>query len=84
MKYFKTRYRHYNSNHIEEIEADRESDSSIWINGERRAKRTEHDNYFRTYQEAKDWLIEEATKEIRTHESRLTNANNLRSEYFKL
>lgn len=55
MKYYKV-ITHYAE--VEEIEVDRESDSSIWINSRRVAKKSNYDCYFLTIKEAKQYLMD--------------------------
>jgi len=43
---------------IEVVEVERETDSSIWVNGNRFSKRGAWKSYFNTFEEAKAALIE--------------------------
>jgi hypothetical protein len=42
---------------IEEVEVERESKSSVWINGRRNAKRSDYHNYFDTWLDAKQAIV---------------------------
>lgn len=50
--------RHDLSARIDEIEVDRETDSSIWVNGRRLAKFTEWHNHYDTWDKAHTALME--------------------------
>lgn len=49
---------------IETVEVERETDKSVWINGQRNAKRTDWFNYWNTFIEAKNHLMIVAEKKI--------------------
>lgn len=61
MKYYKTdnlsRYAYLDKVKISEIEVDRDSESSIWIDGKRHSKNTEYYMYHPTYSSAKHYII---------------------------
>ena len=59
---------------IEKIEVERESKDSIWINGRRNAKRAGYENHFKTFEEAKNWLIQVAEDEKNKFERDLDQA----------
>jgi hypothetical protein len=63
---------------IEEIELkiEKETDSTMWVNGKRMAKYTELYCYFKTYDEAKNYLILMQNQKIRTIELSLKIAQN--------
>jgi hypothetical protein len=45
---------------IEMVEVDRETDSSVFIDGYRRAKRSSYDNFFDTWEDAHAYLLKKA------------------------
>lgn len=60
---------------IQEIEVEKETDASVWVNGSRRAKRSMTEAYFGTWDEAYDYLlhvanlrIEDARKNVERYE----------------
>ena len=52
------------SRSIKNVEVERETKSSIWINGRRLAKRTKFENYFDTFDAAKNYLVNVASKKL--------------------
>lgn len=77
MKKFRTWY----DTRIEEVEVTRETEQSVFLpagtrfhkNGERReAKRSDHMNYFDTWDEARDFLIDREKDAIRGHQNDIT------------
>ena len=72
---------------IEEVEVDRETDVSVFIEKQRHAKRSSYYNYFDTWDEAKDFLLKKATGEAEKYRrllevanGRLGNIRGLRNE----
>ena len=63
-KYVADLYGHYNP--VVEVEVERETESSVWIDGRKKAKRSTYLNYFDTYDEAKDRLLIRAKAEHST------------------
>ena len=51
---------------IQKKEVERETESSIWIDGVRSAKKSMWDNYFDTYDEAKEFLLRASKNRVRT------------------
>ena len=45
---------------IERVEIERETESSVWIGDRRRAKRSEYESYWDSWEEARSYLIEKA------------------------
>lgn len=56
MKVYRTKW----DERIEDVEAERMTDKSVWINGTRNAVRTGYNNYFASWDEAKSFLVEKA------------------------
>lgn len=56
---------------IEKVEIDRETDTSVWLKGEKHSvrKNTSWDNYHDTFEEAKEFLRQQELKDIRNYES---------------
>lgn len=59
---------------IETVEVERETEASVWINGQRNAKRTEYHSYFDTFAEAKQHLLDLAEKSVNSAQLRLERA----------
>ena len=49
---------------ITPVEIEKETEVSVWVNGHRNAKRSEWDNYYDTWQEAKDALQNRAQQQV--------------------
>lgn len=49
---------------IQKYECERETESSLWINGDRYLKKTSCDNYFGTWEEAWQYIFERASMNI--------------------
>jgi hypothetical protein len=49
---------------IRKIEIERETGSSVWINGRRNSKQSNHHSYFNTFDEAKQHLLKKAQRKI--------------------
>lgn len=64
MKFYKARNSTWDTTKIEEVEVERATPDSVWINGRRNAKRSGYDNYFDSHDEAKAFLLEKATNEM--------------------
>ena len=56
---------------IIEVEVERKSESSVWINGNRRAIRSSYENYFDTAEECKAFMLREAEAVLKSAEDRL-------------
>jgi hypothetical protein len=52
------------STNISEVDVERESGSSVWIAGRRHAKRSEWENYFDTWEQAHQFLLDLAQEEV--------------------
>lgn len=74
-----TKYRAvtYGCKPIAIVQIDRETDSSIWIDGSRKSKISENEGYFDIYSDARDYLITKIVKKIRAIEFRLDNQKKL-------
>ena len=74
MKKYKVRLstRWSNDAEIEEVEVEKETDKSIWINGNRCAKVTDYASYFNTWERA--WLA------LNTSQQRYSNSLKERYE----
>jgi hypothetical protein len=59
---------------IEPVQVEKETASSVWINGRRNAKRTSYENYFDTWEEAKEFLTEYAENMLATARRSLETA----------
>ena len=61
---------------IEEVTVERETESSVWINGRRSAKRSSYDNYFDTWREAHECILLIAKKKLRSAKMRVSAAED--------
>lgn len=59
---------------IGKIEIERETESSVWINGRKHSKRSSWDNYFPTREEAKDFLFKDACEKVEKADKKLYEA----------
>lgn len=72
---------------ISPVEVERETESNVWINGRRRAKLTEYESYFDSFEKARAHLLERAEVHVAGCRSALAmaeefaeQARNLRDE----
>ena len=56
---------------IKRKDIDRATESSVWIDGRRRARRSGYENYFDTWDEAHAFLLDAAEKSLNLARSRL-------------
>jgi hypothetical protein len=75
-KYLIKSWNYHKERPILEIEIERETASSIWINGSRELKITQYRKYFDTFEDAKKYLINKT-------KSTILNANNSIERYKK-
>jgi hypothetical protein len=72
------------SSGIEQVEVVRETESSVFVmygtKERRESKRTDYHNFHDTYENAIQWYIEGAIKEIHSAKSRLESAEKILSE----
>jgi hypothetical protein len=68
---------HYLRAEIKAVEVERETDSSVWINGHRMAKETGWDKYHDYWESAKAHLIVMAVFEVENAERKLVKAKKL-------
>jgi len=61
---------------IEPVEVDRETDCYLFIGGRRIAKESTGESYFRTREEAKNWLYQCQSNEVDALEVRLRSARD--------
>lgn len=47
----------YGTAEVYPVEVDRETGSSVWVGGRRRAKRSDHESYFDTWEEARNYVL---------------------------
>ena len=69
---------------IKAVDVDKETDKSVWINGERKAKDSEYMTYFDTHEQAKKQLIDQQKGYIRSLETRIENAREVLIKMEKL
>ena len=63
-------------NQIYEVEVERETENSVWINGRRSAKQTSDACYFDTWEEARDYKLSNAQDEVERARSALERAKS--------
>jgi hypothetical protein len=83
MKYWKARHGGWNKP-LEEIEVEKETESTVWIDGRRNAKVSTYDNFFPTKEKAIEWLISQATHDVVSSSTKLDNANRQLAQYLEL
>lgn len=59
---------------IKPVKVERVSDASVWIGGHRRARRSEYQSYYSTWQEAASALITAAESKVADHQRYLDDA----------
>lgn len=60
---------------IEIVECDKETESSVWIKGRRNNKRSSYENYFDTFDEAREFCLYSAVKKVVSAQRALEEAN---------
>ena len=65
---------HYCSKMIEEVLVERESESSVWVGGNRLAKMSTYDCYFDTWIQAKQHLVLKFQSKVDSARGRLNSA----------
>lgn len=63
------------SNTIEEIEVERETESSVWVRGKRKSK-WGYEGYFDTWEGAREFLLGRADEELKSARRRLQDAQS--------
>ena len=71
------------TNEIKELEADRVTEKTVWINGRRNRKSGYYYEYFTTKEEAVLFLRDRLVKEIKSIENRLLRAKQALSDLEK-
>ena len=72
IKYQTSKYRY--KVFINAVEVERETDTSVWVEGSRSAKRSSMDNYFDTWTEAHQFLLERAEDSVEIRRDHLALA----------
>lgn len=76
----KTKYRtDFWKNNIEmkEFDITKETDSYFWVGKTKYKKSTNHESFFDTFEDAQQYLIEEAEKRIQETQNRIENDTQL-------
>ena len=60
---------------VKPVFVDRDTDKSVYIKGRRHAKRGNWDNYYNTFEEAKDAMVSKARANVKGCTMRLQEAN---------
>jgi hypothetical protein len=66
----------WGKNLIERVAVEKETESSVWINGRRNAKKTDYHSYFDTWDDAKRHLLTVAEKKVVGIRLNLERAND--------
>lgn len=61
---------------IEEVEIDRETEASVWVDGRLFQKKSRYCQYWDTWQEAHQYLLVKAEKLLQSYRLRLEQAEN--------
>lgn len=61
---------------VDIVECDRETDSSVFVDGKRRAKESAHECYFDSFDEAKAWLLDRAERRVQAARIALQRAQD--------
>lgn len=83
MKYYKAKSTTFGTP-IVSVEIERVTESSVFINGRRRAKFSDYESYFETFEYAKKWLMERAERKIQSASYQLSLANEEYKKYSEL
>jgi hypothetical protein len=59
---------------VEIVECERETASCVWINGRKSNKRSSYENFFDTFEEAKQCCIDDCEKTVASARHRLEGA----------
>lgn len=62
----------YSHGILTEVEIEKETEASVWVNGCRYAKVSNNYRFFNSHSEAKEWAIGQMETKIKGAESRLT------------
>ena len=76
MKYRTARYLFGDRKLIDEIEIERETDTSVWVNGRRHLKTSDMFQYWDTWDEAFEYLRDKAHQKISGIRNELTRAQD--------
>lgn len=78
MKVYKARSYGYGPNiyPIEEMDADRITETSVFIRGFWHRRMSKHDGYFETYSDAREWLLLKANHEVNKLRERLKDVES--------
>lgn len=71
-----TYYGTSHSNKITAVEIERETETSVWIDGQRRQKRSSYENYWDTWDEAYAHILGKAERKAVSARIHLNTANN--------
>lgn len=69
---------------IKEVESERQSDKSLWINGNRHNWISDWNAFFLTYSDAKNYLIKHWESEVNSAQRNLNNKNEKLSKVREL
>jgi hypothetical protein len=85
MKKYKTSACRWNIDaRIEEIEVERATTASVWINGRRNAKVTDYDMYHDTWDEAQSYLFRKCNEKIENAKRKILELEKARQKVLAL
>ncbi|MFC0667045.1 hypothetical protein ACFSKY_22420 [Azotobacter chroococcum] len=61
---------------VEIVECERATDSSVFVNGKRRAKESANERYLDSFDEAKSWLLDRADRRLQAARNALQRAQD--------
>lgn len=64
-------------NDIRTVEVERETEKCVWVKGRRQHRRSRYDNYFDTYDQARQFLIDEAQTRLAQAEQKVAQRRAL-------
>lgn len=74
MTWYCTQYSLYSGGTIHAVNVERSTESSVWMGGRRRARTSEYEQYWETWQEAHAYLLRRVTNTVRVCRNELERA----------
>jgi len=71
-------------NKITSVTIDKETASSVWVDGRKKSKRSGYENYHDSFAEAKAFLMAECDDKMRQAQSQYDNAKAMKSKINEL
>ncbi len=80
MKYYKVKLWLFGNPEIQEIEVEKETESSVWVNGSRNAKRSGYIRYVLSIEEAKTILMTAVDREVNKHNDQINTLKQFKQK----